>query len=88
MELKFVKEFIYRDTDTHTIYITHSVDKLKEICLPFYLWLSAWAVFGTGRGMELYELDATYSGELFLGRRFMYRDSFFGFYNDHKIVNC
>ena len=32
MELEFAKEFVYRDMDAHTIYITHSVDKLKEIC--------------------------------------------------------
>ena len=42
----------------------------------------------TERGMELFELDMTYSDELFLWMRFMHRDSFFGFYNDYKIVNC
>ena len=88
MELEFAKEFIYRDMDTHTIYVTKTVAKLLEICPEHKIRHSAWAVLDTERGMELFELDTTYSGELFLWMRFMHRDSFFGFYNDYKIVNC
>ena len=88
MELEFAKEFIYRDIDTHTIYITKTVDKLLEICPKHQIRHSAWAVLDTERGMELFELDMTYSDELFLWMRFMHRDSFFGFYGDYKIVNC
>ena len=88
MELEFAKEFIYRDMDTNTIYITRSVDKLREICPAHKIRHSAWAVLDTERGMELFELDTTYSGELFLWMRFMHRDSFFGFNNNYKVVNC
>ena len=88
MDLEFAKEFIYRDMDTNTIYITQSVDKLREICPEHKIRHSAWTVLDTERGMELFELNTTYSGELFLWMRFMHRDSFFGFYNDYKIVNC
>ena len=88
MELEFAKEFIYRDMDTNTIYITHSVDKLREICPVHKIRYSAWAVFDTERGMELFELDTTYSGELFLWMRFMHRDSFFRFNDNYKVVKC
>lgn len=88
MELEFAKEFIYRDMDTQTIYIIHSVDQLREICPARKIRYSAWAVLDTERGMELFELDTTYLGELFLWRRFMHRDSFFGFHNDYNVVTC
>ena len=88
MELQFAREFIYRDIDTNTIYVTTSVDRLLEICPEHQIRHSAWAVFDTERGMETFELGITYSGELYLWKRFMHRDSFFGFHNDYKIVNC
>ena len=88
MELEFAKEFIYRDIETHTIYITHSVDKLREICPAHNIRYAAWAVFDTERGMELFELDTTYSGELFVWMRFMHRDSFFRFNDNYKVVKC
>ena len=88
MELEFAREFIYRDIDTNTIYVTTSVDRLLEICPEHQIRHSAWAVLDTERGMEWFELDTTYSGELFLWMRVMPRDSFFGFYNDYRIVNC
>ena len=89
MELEFAKEFIYRDMDNHTIYVTKSVDKLLEICPK-----ASDKTFSMGSSLILNEvwnclkLDTTYSDELFLWMRFMHRDSFFGFYNDYKIVNC
>lgn len=88
MELEFAREFIYRDIDTHTIYVTKTVDKLLEVCPKYRIRHSAWAVLDTERGMELFDLDYDVDHELFLWMRFMHRDSFFGFYNDYKIVNC
>lgn len=88
MELMLAKEFIYRDIETHTIYITNSVDKLIEICPTRKIRHSAWAVLDTEKGMQLFELDTDYSGELFLWMRFMHRDSFFRFNDTYKVVKC
>ena len=54
MELEFAREFIYRDIDTHTIYVTKTVDKLLEVCPKHQIRHSAWAVLDTERGMELF----------------------------------
>lgn len=60
-----------------------------SFCIIYYnVSCMAWAVLDTERGMELFELDTTYSGELFLWMRFMHYDSFFGFYNDYKVAKC
>ena len=40
------------------------------------------------RCKEVCSILKNFDGELFLWMRFMHRDSFFGFYNDYKVVNC
>lgn len=79
------KEFIYNELiKDRKIYISKDLNKILEITNG--KTISVFAVVDTEAGEVLCEVDLTYSGEPFIWKRFMHKDSFLKFNNDKEVI--
>ena len=82
MDISKVKYFVHRDVlaDT-TIYAKdfETIQTIEDYDIGLY------GIIETEEGDVLFEIDWTYSGELFVWKKFMHLKSFLGFYKHRKV---
>ena len=81
MDISKVKYFVHHDVLNSTMIYAKDLETIQTI-EDYDIGL--YGVIETKEGDVLFEIDLTYSGELFVWKKFMHLKSFLGFYRYRK----